>query len=117
MAITRELLSGSSNGRPIPVAATATPGTLLHTAIAGTAQKDEIYLFANNVTDNAVPLTIEWGGVTSPGDHAISQHQIPARSSLHPVVPGLSLNNGVVVRAFCGTASAINIVGQVNRIS
>jgi len=113
----RQLLSGSTNGREIPVAATATPGTLLHTAIAGTASFDEIYLWASNVTGSAATLTLEWGGVTDPGDHMVKQYSIPANSAPIPIATGQVLQNGLVCRAFSGTASAINIGGYVNRIS
>jgi hypothetical protein len=117
MPIVRELLSGSTNGRPIPVVATATAGTLIHTVVAGLLQKDEVFLFANNVTANPVALTVELGGVSAPGDHAPEQYVLPPYSALYPVSPGLTLNNGVVIRAYCGTTSAINISGHVNRIS
>ncbi len=113
----RKLLSGSTNGRAIPVAATATAGTLIHTSIASSDGFDEVYLWASNVTANAATLTIEWGGVTDPGDHIVKQFSIPAYSPPIPIVTGQVLNNGLVVRAFSGTASAINITGQVNRIS
>lgn len=112
----RQLLSGSTNGRAIPVAATATPGTLLHTAIAGTSAFDELYLWVSNVTTAAATLTIEWGGVTDPGDHMTKAFSIPANSPPIPVVTGQVLQNGLVVRAFSGTASALNITGYVNRI-
>jgi len=113
----RALLSGSTNGKPIPVAATATAGTLIHTAVTGTSGFDEVYLWASNVTGTAVPLTIEYGGVTDPGDHADKAVSIPANSEPIPILTGQNINNALVVRAFCGTASAINITGFVNRIS
>lgn len=112
----RQLLSGSTNGREIPVAAVATPGTLLHTALPGSTGFDEVYLWASNVTGAAATLTIEWGGVTDPGDHMVKQLSIPANSPPIPIATGQVLNNGLVVRAFSGTASAINISGYVNRI-
>lgn len=112
----RTLLSGSTNGRPIPVAATATPGTLIHTAIGSTSGFDEIYLWVSNVTAAAATLTIEWGGVTDPGDHATKQVSIPANSPPIPILAGIVLNNSLVCRAFSGTASALNITGFVNRI-
>lgn len=114
---TRFLLSGSTNGREIPVVATATPGTLIHTAVVGTTSFDEIYLWASNVTGSDATLTIEWGGVTDPGDHLVKQYTIPAHSAPTPISLGLALNNGLVVRAFSGTASAINLAGYVNRIA
>lgn len=112
----RLTLSGSTNGKPIPVAATATPGTLIHTAVSGAASFDEIYLWVSNVTGSAATLTLEWGGVTDPGDHLAKSISIPANSGPIPVAFGQVLQNGLVVRAFSGTANALNISGFVNRI-
>lgn len=112
----RVLLSGSTNGRAIPVAATATPGTAIHTAIAGTSAFDEVYLWASNVTAATATLTIEWGGVTDPGDHMVKALSIPANSPPIPIATGQVLQNGLLIKAFSGTASAINITGYVNRI-
>lgn len=113
----RQLLSGSTNGRAIPVAATATPGTLVHNALAGSAGFDEVYLWVTNVTANAATLTVEWGGVTDPGDHAVKQISIPPNSPPIPIMTGQVLQNGLAVRAFSGTAGALNVTGYVNRIS
>src|SRR5262245_38808879 len=107
----RVLLSGSTNGRNIPVAATATPGTVLHVAISGTSGFDEIYLFCANVTGAAATLTIEFGGVLDPGDHLVKSYSVPANSAPIPICTGVCLNNGLTVRAFSGTASALNISG------
>lgn len=112
----RQLLSGSTNGRTIPVAAVATPGTLIHTAIAGTSSFDEVYAWVTNVTNAAVTLTLEWGGVTDPGDHMVKQLTIPPNSAPIPVVTGQVLQNALVFRAFSSSASALNITGYVNRI-
>lgn len=115
---TRQLLSGTpANGRVIPVAAVATPGTLIHTAVAGVASFDELYIWASNVTAVDATLTIEWGGVTDPGDHICKTLTIPANSPPIPIVTGEVLQNSLVVRAFSGTASAINLSGYVNRIA
>lgn len=113
----RVLLTGSTNGRAIPVVAVATAGTTIHTAVAGTTSYDEIYLWVTNVTGGAATLTIEWGGVTDPGDHLTKAYSIPANSAPILVCAGEVLNNGLIVRAFSGTASALNITGYVNRIS
>jgi hypothetical protein len=115
MAIySRALLSGSTNGRAVPVAATATAGTLIHTA--GSTGYDEIYLWASNVTGTAATLTIEWGGVTDPGDHMVKAYSIAANSPPIPIATGQVLAGGLVCRAFSGTASAINLTGYVNQI-
>lgn len=112
----RVLLSGSTNGRAIPVAATATPGTAVHTAVEGTTAFDEVYLWATNVTAATATLTVEWGGVTDPGDHMVKSFSIPAYSPPIPIATGQVLNGGLAVKAFSNTASAINITGYVNRI-
>jgi len=113
----RVLLSGSTSGAPIPVAATATPGTLLHTAVTGATSFDEVYLWASNVTAATATLTIEWGGVTDPGSLITKALDIPANSGPTLIAAGQSINGGLAIRAFSGTASAINITGHVNRIT
>ena len=110
-------LSGSTDGKPIPVAATATPGTTIHTAVTGTSGFDELYLWVSNVTGSAATLTLEWGGTTDPGNHLCKAYSIAANSAPTLISAGQVLNNGSVVRAFSGTASALNITGYVNRIS
>jgi hypothetical protein len=109
-------LSGSTSGRPIPVAATATPGTLLHTAVSGAAAFDEVYLWVSNVTGSAAVLTLEWGGVSDPGDHLVKAYSIPANSGPIAVAVGFVMNGGLEIRAFSATGSALNITGFVNRI-
>ena len=111
------VLSGSTNGKPIPVAATSTPGTLLHTAIAGDVGFDEVWIFASNVTGSAATLTIEFGGTSDPGDHIVKAYSLAANSLPVPIVAGVRINGGLAVRAFSGTGSAINVTGYVNRVS
>lgn len=115
MAVFSKLpLSGSTNGRQILVAATATAGTLIHTAVAGTTALEEIWLYAVNTSSTAVKLTIEYGGTTAPNDHI--ELTVAGESGLVLVCPGLVLNNGLAVRAFAGTANVIAVSGFVNRI-
>lgn len=113
----RQLLSASANGRAIPVAATATPGTAAHVAQAGTTGYDEIYLWVSNVTNAARLLTIEWGGTGNPADHLVHQLSIPANSPPIPVITGQVLQAGLTVALFADAANALNVTGFVNRIS
>lgn len=109
-------LSGSTDGRGILVVATATAGTLIHTAVTGTTAGtwDEIWIDAYNSSAAAVVLTIEWGGVTVPNDQI--KVTIPPTSGLVPIVVGNVLQNGSIVRAFAATASVLTIHGYVNQI-
>lgn len=109
--ITFGLLSGSTDGRLIKVAATATAGTLIHTADASAL--DQVWLYATNTSASNVKLTIEWGGTTSPDD--LIEKVIPAEDGLRINIPGLPLTNSVVVRAFAESANVINIGGHIYR--
>ena len=116
---TKILLSGSTGGRPIKVAASGTPGTTIHTTQASSGVVDEIWLYATNTSSAAVNLTIELGGTTDPDDRIIVG--IPSRSGLSLVLAGAVLTgdgtSGRVLRAFGGSSNNINLVGYVNRIS
>jgi hypothetical protein len=107
------LLSGSTNGRQIKVAATATAGTLLHTATATAGAFDDVWLYAVNSDTVSRKLTIEFGGVTSPDD--LIEVTIPPESGLFCVIPGVRISGGVVVRAFADAANVVMISGNVNR--
>lgn len=117
MAITytKKILSGSTNGKQIKVSQGATPGTLIHTAVAGSSDIDEVWLYAVNSGTAAVKLTIEWGGVASPDDSV--EVVIPGESGLFQVIPGLPMQNSLEIRAFAGTVDVIMISGFANRIT
>lgn len=112
---TKRILSGSTNGKGIKVAQTATPGTTIHTAVTGTSDFDEVWIWAINSHTADVLLTIEYGDVSSPDNLIIGS--IPAKSGLYTVVPGLLLQNDCVIRAFADTANVVCIYGFVNRIT
>ena len=111
-------LSGSTDGKMIKVAATATAGTTIHTGSTTTSTFDEVWLYAVNSDTTARKLTVEWGGTSSPDD--LIEFTVPAESGLYLIVPGLVIKGNataLVVRAFCATANVVNIAGFVNRIT
>jgi hypothetical protein len=111
---TKLKLSGSTDGKAVKVAATATAGTTIHTAHA--TALDEIWLYAHNSSASVVKLTLEFGGVAAPDDHI--EINIGAEGTgLVLVAPGLLLTNSLVVKAFAGTANVITLTGYVNRIA
>lgn len=116
-AFTHEVLSGSTNGLGVKVAATATPGTTIHTAVSGTTSRDEVWLWAvNNDADGETrTLTVEFGGTTDP-DNVLT---IPVPPDVGPVlvVPGFPLRNGLVVSAFSDEANDCIVYGYVNRVT
>jgi hypothetical protein len=117
-AFSKLVLSGSTDGRAIKVAATATPGTTIHTGSATATTLDEIWLYATNTDTTARKLTIEWGSTSSPDD--LIELTIPAESGLTLIAPGLLIKGNatpLVVRAFAASANVVTVHGYVNRIS
>lgn len=113
--VSRIPLSGSTHGRAIKVAATATAGTLIHTGTSSTTDCDVVTLYAYNSSASSVNLTIEWGGVSDPDD--LIKLSIPATSGLTLVCPDLVIRNSLVVRAFAGTTNVVTVQGFVNRVA
>lgn len=109
------LLSGSTQGKGIKVVQTATAGDTIHTAVSGTSDLDEIWIYAVNSSATTVKLTLEWGEATAPEGNI--EMSIPAESGLFLITPGLLLQNSLVVKAFASVANVILIHGFVNRIT
>lgn len=116
---TKTLLSGSTRGKGIKVAATSSSGTTIHTTGTSATTIDELWLYAHNGHSSDVLLTIQWGGTTAVDDDI--KVTIPAQSGLVLVAPGLTLTGdgsaGLVVRAYAATTNVITIHGYVNRIA
>ena len=115
--ITRQLLSGSTNGKSIKVVATATAGTTIHTAVAGTTSFDEVYAWVTNPDTVVHTLTIEFGGVTDPDNLIVKAITIPPSSPPIPILTGQVLQNSLVIGAFADAANKLLITGFVNRIA
>ena len=99
--------SVSTSGRMIAVAATATPGTLLHTAVAGTDEIDSVSLYAVNIDSIARSVTLEIGGTSTSDTCPVT---IQPTEGLSLIARGIRLNGGVALRAFASVANKINIV-------
>lgn len=111
----RELLSSSTDGKAITL---GTGSTTIHTTPTGTTSKDEIYLWVTNTSGASVPLILFWGGSANPGDAVCLNVPIPPNSPPIRVLDGQSLRNGkVLTGAAVGSASALIVIGHVNRIT
>ena len=114
----KQILSGSTDGEAILVAATATPGTTIHTASTTTTTLDEVWLYAVNTSAADVKLTVEWAEATAPNGNI--EYTVKAENGLYLIVPGLILKGNataLVVKAFAATTNVITIHGYVNRIT
>jgi hypothetical protein len=114
--IAKQELSGGADGIGVKVAATSSAGTTIHTAnnVTGAGEYDEIYLYASNTHTSAVTLTIQFGGTTSVTNDL--KYTVQPNETLL-VVPGLILQNSLVVKAYATTTNVVSIHGFVNRIT
>lgn len=111
--LTKQHFSASTDGRGIKVVQTATTGTTIHTCgtASTTTDFDEIWIYAVNTSVTTVKLTIEFGNASTDDNIEAS---IYGESGLVLVIPGLILQNSLVVKAFAGTANVIILHGYVN---
>jgi len=112
---TKLKLSGSTNGKQIIISTITNPGTLIHTAVAGIVDYDEIYLYITNNHTAALSAVVLWGGVATPNDY--KQLSVPSKQGDFLIVPGHILQNGLEVRIFAETANLLCVSGWVNRIT
>jgi hypothetical protein len=113
------LLSGSPQGRPIPIGQVLSPGTILHTTEASASVIDEVTLFVVNTSITDQDVVVEVVGTTANQDLIIQK--VPAHTGLMLLTAGLPITGtggaGNTIRAFNngGAPGALNIVGFVNR--
>lgn len=111
---TKNKLSASTNGKGILITATASTGTTVHTAVAGTSSFDEVWIYAFNGHTSDVTLTLEWGETTVPNGNIVVT--IPYNAGRFMVVDGRLLNNTLLITAFASVGSKVVIDGFVNQI-
>ena len=110
--------TGSTDGMPIKITQSATPGDTIHQAVAGTTPGvfDEIWIWAYNSHSSAVELTLEWGGASVP-DQNIKVTLAAGSVGLVPIIPGLRLQNSKVVKAFASVANVVTLHTNVNAVT
>lgn len=112
-SITKVIPSGSTDGAPIKIGATATAGTLFHTAAASPAL-DEVYLYLTNTDTVDRKVTIEFGGATAPDFNVVVV--VPAQDTILAIA-GVPLTNAKTAKAFAAAANVVNMFGYINRIA
>ena len=114
MSLTKLPLSASSYGAPINITATSiASGNTIHTTQATTTGGlgDEVVLYCGNTSASAVTLTLGIGGTATANQ---CQMSIAANSTVQ-VLPGIMLQNSLVVYAAAGTTAVLNVFGYVIR--
>lgn len=114
----RQFLSGSTNGAPQKITQTAiASGDTVHTAINAANSFDEVYVWVCNPDIADHTITIGWGGVTDPDNLVCKSYTILANSPPVPILTGMSLGGGLLVKMAADVANKVIVFGHVNRIS
>ena len=110
--ISRITLTGG--GTPVSIAATATPGTALHTVTTTTADYEEIWLWASSGHTATVTLTLEWTGAGASKEMKTTIN--PDETIL--VAPGWTVKGAAdtTIKAYSSVADVVNVVGYSNLI-
>lgn len=106
--------SASTTGTMIAVAATSTPGTLLHTVPESGHQFQRLKVWASNTDSVNRTLTLQFGETATKGNVVIS---LGARRGPVLVIPDWKLSPGLSVRAFADSANVINCFISTGQLS
>ena len=115
--ISKIKLSGTPAGNlgvKLTTAATSSAVTI-HTAVSGTTDFDEVWLWAQNSDAGDLKLTLEVGGTTDPDN--LIEVTIPGESGLVQVIPGIVFQNAATIKGFASSANKIMMYGYVNRLT
>ncbi len=117
-ATTKIPFSASTQGFPITIAATATPGTIIHQTSSSATQFDALYLWAFNYNATDVVFQLEYGAVTVPNNTLIVT--IPAQQGLWLIFDGMIMMGsgvaGSTLAGFCfAGANLVTVWGYVMR--
>lgn len=113
------ILSASTDGKGIKIAATATAGTLVHTWPTNTATYHEVYLYAyNSSTTVNQDVTVEFGDATAPDSNI--RTNVTIGSWLNLIVPWLLLKGNatpLTVKVFSTTTNVTIITWYYHLIA
>jgi len=118
MAVAKGLLSATTpnDGQAFVV---TTGHTTVHTGPTAATSYDEIWIYASNAHTADLELWLGWGASAGVNDNQI-RLTITAKTGYKLVIPGLILKGNaspLIVTAYAGTGSKVNLTGYVNHIT
>lgn len=103
-------LSESTNGKPILIIDSASPGQIIHRA-SQSINIEMPYIYAlNSNAFGVATITLEWGGTEA--SNRISMHVDPRAGSIL-LSDGFPINNGTIIRAYSDTSN-VSVLGVVD---
>lgn len=121
MSLQNPTLSGSTDGQPIQITASGSPGDLIHTAWNSGTVVDYLTLQVINEHTASGTLTLEWGGV-DPNQHAENYNGFGVQGDgAYLVTWKKPISDGLEVRAYVSepiaAVSGCRLWGDVIRAS
>ena len=114
--ISRNILSGSTNGRPLSLAIDSGTFTTVHTGPTTAADMIEAWVWISNISTSQEIVTIAIGG-TADGDKM--KIKVPPESTVL-ALPGITIKgdggSGIAITAASTTANKCNATGYINLI-
>lgn len=111
MAIVRQKLSGSTNGRGVAILTSA--AVTIHSSTTAASTSDEAHVWFTNQNAATAGLTFYVGDVAGSDASFVT---LPPQSGLVLLVPGLFLSSGKVVAA-AASVTGVVAFGFVNRLT
>jgi hypothetical protein len=108
------IFSSSTNGQPVVIDATSSPGTLIHTFATATSAIEDVFVDATNTATTDRILTIEFGAT---GEAREIKATIPALTSPYRMISGARIQggSGLTMRAYATATGALRVFGGLNR--
>lgn len=113
--ISRNHLSGCTDGIPIGLAVDTGNFTAIHTCTTTTADFEEIWIWLANTNTSQEIVTLTFGGTAANNKVMV---KVPAESTVL-AVPGWTFqgkSGGVAITGACSTADKVNVFGHINLI-
>jgi hypothetical protein len=117
-SISTGVLSGSTDGDPVRVAATSiASGTTIHTASSTAGDVDFVELWVTNTDTAERTITISWGGVTDPNHLLVDAYTVPINAKPIRLAAFQAISNGGVISAAASVTNVLNVTGRYVRYS
>jgi len=115
--ISRDHLSGSTDGVPFALAADSGNFTAVHTTSTTAGNFEEVWIWLANINTQTEIVTLAFGGTGAANKMVL---QVPAESTIL-AVPGITFDGksstGVAITGASSNADKINVFGHINKFT
>jgi len=113
--ISRNHLSGATDGHTLKLAVDSGTYTTVHTVTTTTADFEEVWVWLNNITTSNQKVTFQIGHDTNAANRMVLN--VPPQSTIL-AIPGITLQGAstYTIKGAAATADAVTVWGHINLI-